>query len=147
MTTTPSLPELLRNSWRESGTVLRPGVTKEDIERFEKQHNVRVPEALSQYFQTVDGMEDGDTDAHDIRFWRLAEVQPVSAEIPDADLGQFPGYFVFADYSVWAHGYAVRLSQGANDDVVIVGGDHPVLVASSFKEFLAFYVHQPDKLF
>jgi hypothetical protein len=144
--TDPSLPELLKNNWKHSGLAVRKGVTNEDIQRFEMQHSVQLPQDLARYFETVDGMEEGDTDAHDIRFWRLEEVQPVSVEVPNADLEQSAGYFVFADYSIWAHGYAIQLLHEGNQ-VAIVGGARPIPIAQSFEEFLNLYLYQPEKLF
>lgn len=51
-------------------------------------------------------------------------------------------YFVFADWNIWAHAYAVRLSDGpeAPAPVVVIYDDCLVEVAPSFRALLEQYV-------
>lgn len=137
----------LANEWAGAMTSLRRGVTRQQLEEFERRHHVRVPAEFAGYLSTVDGMNLGESDRHDIRFWPLAEIRSVLTELPDADPGQFEHYFIFADYCLWCHAYAIRLSEETRNDVVIVGGDSPITVGGSFADFLRHYVRSPEKLF
>ena len=148
MRTTPSvIVQRVKQAWSDTGVVLRPGVKEANIREFEQRYHVQMPADLVQYFLMVDGMNEGDTDEHDIRFWPLAEVRPAAEELDDGDPNVLRGYFVFSDYSVWAHSYAIRLSDSQRNEVVILGGDTPILVAPSFVEFLVLYTQQPQRLF
>jgi len=77
------------------------------------------------------------TDDQSITFFGLQEIKPLreywSAKVVDAD-----GYFVFADYSLSAHVYAIRLGDGSVDPncVVVVYDSKLVEVASSFAGFV-----------
>jgi hypothetical protein len=138
------MPRVVK-SWNESAAALRPGVTMRDIERFERSFGVRLSEDVADYFRWVDGINEGEWDEHLIRFWPLDEVRPVLQEVPDASK-RFRGYFVFADYCLWAHGYAVRLGSD-EDDVVIAGAGRTNPGAPSFAGFLELYVTNPEGLF
>jgi cell wall assembly regulator SMI1 len=137
---------LVGKSWRDSGIAIRPGVAQADIDTFELSHGVHLPDEMAEYFRLIDGMNEGSADEHGIRFWPLVEVRAVLEEIPKASKDLFDGYFVFADYSLWAHGYAVHLIEGKSD-VIIAGGETPFKVAASFGEFLELYINNPEMLF
>lgn len=66
--------------------------------------------------------------------------------MPELALEVSPKYLVFADYSIWAHGYAIHCD-GADPVVVIVGSPGPIRVASSFSDFLDKYLNRPSELF
>ena len=135
----------LRNAWIEAGCGIRPGVTDDDIARFASVHDVGLPIDVAAYFRAVDGMHEGEHDMHVIRFWPLAEMKPALSELPEGDQG-LASYFVFADYSLWAHAYAVRLGAGPSD-VVLVGAEKPFALAPTFAEFLDVYIARPELLF
>ncbi len=137
---------MVKDEWERQGGGARAGVTEVELEAFERKHGLELPEDVADYFRTVDGMSEDESDQLGIRFWSLDELRPVVEELPSVDAGAFKDYFVFADYSMWAHGYAVRLGQ-PGDDVIIVGGENPVAVAPSFREFLQLYLTQPERLF
>jgi hypothetical protein len=64
----------------------------------------------------ADGTEDDWQDALPFRFWPLAEIEPVEEEFSEPthpDHSRYPGHFLFADYLLWSHGYAVNLNQPA----------------------------------
>ena len=106
---------------------------------------MRLPEDLAEYFRTVDGMDDGEYDEHQFRFWPIAELQPAAEYLPEQNEAAYDGYYVFADYSIWVHFYAVRLSSKCNE-VVLVGEGAPIQVAASFKDFLQRSLREPDSL-
>ena len=107
------LGELLRR-WVAGGETIRPGVSRADIHTFEDRFNVCLPADLRGYFLAIDGMSSLATDDELFHFCQLQEVQPVIKAFPDADVNAYSGYFVIAEFSLWAHVYAIRLS--TNDD-------------------------------
>ena len=140
--------ERLHSRWSESGVRLRSGVSELELQRFETNNRVVLPEDFRTFFLTIDGMKDGEMDpASMIRFWSLEEVRPVVEEIrgEESCVLDYEGFFLFADYSLWAHGYAIRLGENRCDvnPVVIVGGDVPIHVATSFAHFLEKYCQDP----
>lgn len=143
---THAVVQMIKSEWERHGAVVRAGVTTVGIEAFQRKYGVELPEDVADYFRAVDGMREDESDHLGIRFWALDELCPVVEALPTAKGSAFKEYFVFADYSMWAHGYAVRLGQLRND-VIVVGGDDPVAVAPSFREFLQLYLSQPDGVF
>jgi hypothetical protein len=137
----------IRRGWAAAGIVHPVAASETDILRFETRYHVRVPDDLAQYFKTINGMKDDQSDAHGIHFWPLASVHSVSEELAIPDVPDHASYFVFADYSLWAHGYAIQLANGKSNDVAIVGGRKPIPIAESFGDFLLAYVHEPKRLF
>jgi hypothetical protein len=142
-----SMLNALIATWRSLGVETADVASLDEIRPFERQFGIQMPSDLMDFFTGVGGMREGATDQHGIRFWSLAEVQPAYVELIDANPSMHSGYFVFADYSIWAHGYAIKLSSGAEPHVAIVGGVAPIRVAVSFTEFLWKYLHQPESIF
>jgi hypothetical protein len=132
--------------WEKAGLTVGPGVA-DRITAFEDTYAVQLPEDVRAFFGAQGGMAEGEADSNAIRFWAIDEVRPAAIEVPDGDRAAYDGYFVFADYSLWAHGYALRLSRDQPTDVAIVGGDRPIRVALSFAEFLEKYVYDTSSLF
>ena len=84
----------------------------------------------------------GEWDEHLIRFLPLAEIAPIP-EVPDPSL---EGYFTFADYSISAHEYAIRLATPAND-VALIHDPGSRVIARDFTNFLKLYFENPRLLF
>ena len=88
-----------------------------------------------------------------IRFWPLEEVKNLPAAAPDyatADYIQSPqSIFLFADYSLWAHAYGIRLSASevGTNEIFIIGGDHPILLFQSFSQFVESYLADKRSMF
>jgi hypothetical protein len=80
---------------------------------------------------------DGAMDSELISFWRLADIHRDHVESPAR-----PDLFAFADWSIDAHIYALRLTSDAQaaTPVFIVGGEHPLRVADSFTDFVEGYL-------
>ena len=136
--------ESLRKFWLRQGVKLNPGSSEDELAAFEAKYRVRLPSDLREYFAAANGFDGSETwmtDDEVITFLGLNEVRPLSEywspEVADAD-----SYFVFADYSLVAHVYAVRLvnDSGTGNAVAVVYDDRPVKVASSFTEFVAGYL-------
>ena len=88
--------------------------------------------------------------SHPFRFWPLREVKRLSEELPAEPLHhtEFKDYFLFADYSLWACAYAVRLTKSLDrrNFVVMIGGDVPINLAEPFDEFAQIYLDDPARL-
>jgi len=71
----------------------------------------------------------------------LEEIRPLD------DRPSYAGYFMFADYSIWAHEYGVQCGSSNRSDVVLVGGQTPRTITATFPDFLACYLDDVDALF
>jgi hypothetical protein len=141
--------------WATSNAQPAPGASDAELAAFEAAHGVRLPPAFAALYRRADG--NGGGDGNLTRFWPLAEVRPLPEEEPEAGweavLPDAREYFVFADYMIWSHAYAVRLTAGGSGDRVLWvfhpgGGRGPECaeVAASFEEFLADYTRDPDAI-
>jgi hypothetical protein len=72
--------------------------------------------------------------------WSLEELKEVRDEFADRSEMALahPGVYLFADHSLWAAGYGVRLSakSGGDAPVFMVSGRVPTRVARSFTDFV-----------
>lgn len=83
-----------------------------------------------------------------LRFWPLAEV--AAASTFGFTGPEYGGYFVFADHSLWSHGYAILLpisDEQGHTPIALVSHLPPHIVATSFAEFLERYWRDPTQLF
>lgn len=141
MRSTESLLAEIGSRWRQRGLKLEPCASHSALGDFESRFRVRCPDDFSTYLLTLGGMPMGTWDEHLIRFWQLAEIRPV------ADVEEGLGYFVFADWSISAHEYAIGLSTPARPDVTLMGGTKPRSIAPTFATFLSKYLSDPSSLF
>jgi hypothetical protein len=143
-----SVGERLRSYWVSIGVKVRPGASREAIQSFEAAHGIRLSRDLSDYYQAVDGMEGGQTDNDMLEFLTLNSVKSVTEEL--IEFGGIPDYrglrdslpdpsqcFVFIDYMIRSHVYAVRLTQDvlAVTPVIWICGSHWEVIAPSFSDF------------
>ena len=148
-----SLTEKLREYWESNHFHIRSGLPPEAIQRFEAKYNVVLPADLHEYFRAIDGMEDGDSDNELVAFLPLADIKPVPEELrtfagtPDYTsicdgLPAAPKFFVFADYMITSHVYAIRLSQDpeAPTPVIWICGPYWSDIAPSFSVFIEDYL-------
>ena len=111
-----------------------------------------MPADLRDYFLTVNGMAQGVTDDALIRFWSLNEVKPIPEEAPDYSdpsyIEEAESLFLFADYCIWSHAYAIRLSSRSEspNPVIIIGDENPTRLFESFSELVNNYLSDPDRL-
>src|SRR6266480_3904259 len=109
--------EAIKQFWLRQGIKLRRGATSEEFAAFELKHNIRLPDDLCEYLTAVDGFDGSEhwmTDDEVITFLGLDEMKPLS-EYWSPDVADANSYFVFADYSLAAHVYAIRLSSDSSD--------------------------------
>ena len=141
--------ELLRQ-WRLAGVGLRAGLPERELSAFENRHGISLPPALRTLWARADGFREGEMDATRTRYWPLGEVVTAQDALKSLNLNEeaHRGYFVFADFLLWSHGYAVRLTKhdGALSPVAIVGGAIPIVVAESVEEFLLSQVREGAKM-
>jgi hypothetical protein len=147
-----SVGESLKRHWSSHSVEINAGVSDTELDSFETKHGVVLPEDLRDYFLCVNGMPPEVVDDGMIRFWMLEELKPLPQGAPeycDPQYIQNPGsFFLFADYSIWAHAYAIRLGdlQLESNEVVIIGYESPVAVSKSFSEFVDSYLTNKDVL-
>ena len=115
-----------------------------ELRSFEALFNVKCPPDFATYLLTLGGMPEGDWDEHLIRFWSLVEIRPLEGE---PGVSTYSDYFIFADYSISAHEYGIRLSTSHPPEVALICGPAPKSVASSFTAFLAQYLFDPESIF
>lgn len=154
--------EAIRNRWQALGVAVRAGLSADAVAAFEQRRGLSLPASVRRFYQFMDGMEEGSCDEELIFFWPLSAVGAVPEKlsgfrgIPDyggieLSLPDAASYYIFADHSVWAHVYAMRLSgdPAAPSSVVWIGGGECwQLLANSFEEFLERYAMNPrDILF
>ena len=136
----PAIGESLKQFWTHQNIKLRRGASEAKLREFEEKHKVCLPDDLKDYFSTVDGFADSGWDDNIIEFFPLAEIVPLSQEWsrrPEAN-----SYFVFADYSISCHVYAIRLTDdlALGNPVFIVYDENPEQIAGSFSEFVRGYL-------
>jgi hypothetical protein len=142
----PKLGEILRREWVNQGIDINSGVSESELRAFEETYNVALPHDVRDYFLTVNGMDRESTDDALIRFWTLAEVAPISQAAPEfanpSYLEDGELFFLFADFSLWTHAYAIRMEQRETEsnEVLIIGNESPRLLSSSFTEFVERYL-------
>ena len=128
--------------WTEQGLAPMTPASRDALKGFEDEYRIRLPDDFSTYLLTLGGLPLGEWDAHLIRVWSLGEIRLAKREP-----GQFADYFVFADYSISAPEYGIRVSKVASGDIAIVTLPQPILIADSFSEFLVRYLSDPMSLF
>lgn len=154
-----SLTDNLRGYWESNHFHMRSGLSPETIRRFETQYNVVLPTDLREYFLVNDGMEDGDSDNELVAFLPLADIKPVPEEL--SSFAGIPDYssicdglpdaqkcFVFADYMIRSHVYAIRLSQDSEalTPVIWICGPYWSEISPSFSAFIEDYVTDFERI-
>ena len=128
------------------------GAPETDIVAFERRYGIRLPDDMRAYFARVNGVvggRDGVWDDEMIALWQLQHVRPLSEEVEHCQTPEAERYFVFADWSIWAHVYAVRLSASVAETPVFITYNPQIeRVTASFDEFLRGYLgRDPHVLF
>jgi hypothetical protein len=147
-----SVGESLKRHWSSHNVEINAGVSKAELDSFEAKHQVVLPEDLRDYFFWVNGMPPDVVDDGMIRFWMLEEFQPLAQGAPafsdPSYIHDAESLFLFADYSIWAHAYAIRLGSlpRQSNEVVIIGYKSPVAICNCFSEFVDRYLTNKDLL-
>ncbi len=147
-----SVGESLKRHWSSHNVDINSGVSETELNSFEMKYDVILPKDLRDYFLCVNGMPPGVTDDGLIRFWMLEEVEPLpqgAPEYSDTRYIQNPeSLFLFADYSIWSHAYAIRLTKLPieSNKVYIIGYESSILLFNSFSELVDNYLTNKDLL-
>lgn len=149
--TAPVLKALYAH-WDAGGILSSEAATLSDVKAFEQQYGVTLPDDMRTYFRTVNGTRKGEAgrdDERGIGFWHLAQVRTFQ----EAHVSEAPGadcIFAFADHSLGAVTYGIRLSADGEEPAPVFGSFSLGLVqiAPSFGEFLTRYATgNPSALF
>ena len=150
------LARRVRDYWAQVNAQALPGASDAALAAFERRHDVQLPATLRALYADADGNM-GDENL--TRLWPLDEVCRLGdvPEVRDA-LGELPSEardcFAFADYMIFSHVYAVRLTAEGRDGPVwwVLPSEPPAgvprgaEVAPTFEAFLRAYVEDPDSL-
>lgn len=145
--------EALRRYWTSHAVQINDGVSTETLESFQNKHGVLLPIDLRDYFLSVNGMAPEETDDALIRFWMIEELQAISEGAPEYASSNYvedpESLFLFADFSLWAHAYAIRLKAAPSEtnEVFLIGWDSSISLFPSFHEFVQSYLTNKERLF
>ena len=143
-----TIGESLKQFWSQQGVKLKLGASEIEIFAFENKYNIRLPEDLKVYFSTVNGFDNSDVDEEFITFLPLEEIEPLS--INWSQVAEAKSYFIFADYSISCHVYAIKLTIDTKFDnpIFIDFNDNksPTQIADSFSEFAQSYIKNDYKV-
>lgn len=141
-----TIGESLKQFWLQQGIKLKLGASEIELFAFENKYDVRLPEDLKDYFSTVNGFEDSDVDEDVITFLPLDEIEPLSKAWSLKP--ETKSYFIFADYSISCHVYAIQLTNDIklNNPIFIAYDDNPIQIADSFSEFAQGYLNNDYKI-
>jgi hypothetical protein len=138
-----SVSELVKTHWLRQGIKLRRGASESEVTAFEAKYDVCLPKDMREFFSVVNGFDNRNGEVVDndmITFFSLEEIERLN--VSDWSIAA-PGesHFVFADWSISAHVYAVRLSKDcAASGAIVVVYDALVKIADSFAEFMQAYL-------
>lgn len=156
----PSIIYQLKTYWISTGVRFRPPASPDSVQAFELRYGVVLPEEVRSYFFTFDGLEDEEWDNDLISFWPLQRIGSVPeilgshGGVPDyrgiaQNLPEPDCYFVFADYSCFAHVYAFKLTSNPKErsPVFWIGNSRTFCrLTNSFMDFLKQYLISPGDL-
>jgi hypothetical protein len=147
-----SVGQILRTHWLLHEVEINDGVSEAALNSFERKYGVVLPADLRDYFLSVNGMPDGVSDEALIRFWTLEEVKPLPEGAPAYAKAEYiknpESVFLFADYSLWAHAYAIRLTAEPveSNELFVIGGKSAISLFASFSELVDSYIKDKESL-
>jgi hypothetical protein len=147
-----SVGESLKRHWSSHDVEINAGVSEAELKAFEEKYGVVLPDDLHDYFRCVNGMPPDVVDDGMMRFWMLEEIEPLPQGAPQYSDGTYvqnpETLFLFADYSLWAHAYAIRLEKRPleSSEVIIIGYESPKSISDSFSRFVDTYLISKDLL-
>jgi len=127
------------------------GASEAEIQAFEQTHALKLPADLRGYFLRFNGIDEGP----DIFcFWPIAKLATVQTPAFNSlkatvNLREANRYFVFADYLIESHYYAIYLGDNPLFQNRVILPDFPdqPIIAPSFSSFLELYLLDDPRLF
>lgn len=139
--------------WASNGIQMAPGCSLDRIAEFERRYQVAMPAQLRAFYLSANGMSqtfDDEYDKNGFSFWPLERVIPLADFLATNKWPELPaavGFFAFADYLHLSWAYAIRLTPGHSNCVVIIGKEPLELVSDSFEGFLNAYVTDSHQMY
>jgi len=143
----------IRQRWTEQKIQNNDLATVLDIRKFQNRYGVILPAAVRDYFTLLNGTRGGQLHMEDpnlVSFWHLDEIKPLREEMESyAANPSTQDLFVFADYSIWACGWAMELTRNESNVSLVyrINGREPIKIAESFNEFLTNYAKDDLSIF
>ena len=105
--------------WLSAGLAAEAGARDDEIAAAEVRLGVRLPRSLADCLRIVNGMKPDSVDEDWFRFWAAHELETVSHGQHEMGLAGCERYILFADYSLWAHAYAIAPGSDTTDAIVV----------------------------
>jgi len=141
--------QLLIQYWVSLGYIVKPGASEETLEAFEWKYRVQLPADMREYFALYGGFEGrGNWDDKFVTFWPIEIVERLSDmdgefALP-RDLGPSNSFFVFGDYLIQSHFYAIRLTMDPSASCPVITHEGRYTFGNSFSVFVDTYLQDPD---
>jgi len=149
--------EELKRFWTERNIRISGQASEAEISAFETRHNVRMPATVKSFYREINGVE---FDRDMLTFWPLSQVASVPVKVPsfqgipnyrgiDISLPEAGSYYAFADWSIWSHVYALRLTRDIDQSAPVIwigNGQTWRVLFESFDAFLTGYLRDYDSV-
>lgn len=151
--------ENVKNKWIEKGIALSPIDSIKEIDKFELENRLLLPEDIKAFFTHLRGGKDMYDDDLFL-FYSFDNFKSIDDSlknwrgIPDYGnivntLAQYKEYYVFANYSIMLFSYAIRLYEYKQNEheIIVICGDEYLQIANSFSGFLELYLNDSVDLY
>lgn len=140
----------LRKYWEDHRLAIVSKRVVDEVAAFERAHDVVLPLEFKNYLTVAGGAERGELvpDERGFNFWPLSKVCLVESlsEVAVRPTAHHGKLLAFCDYLDWCWGYAISPKNGAIFKIGTADGV-PAEVASTFAEFIDFYMADNEKLY
>jgi hypothetical protein len=131
----------VKQRWESQRLKFGNKISDEELQRFEIENNVVLPKDFREYLIELNGMIDCSSDDDFMSFHSLDKIR--LCDFTDHKYQVLSkNFYIFADFSINLFLYAIELSPivSATNNVCLIGGDAPFLIAQSFTDFLKMYL-------
>jgi len=143
----------IQRYWKEGGLDLenlRMPASINELHALGKAVGGELAADFEELYLLADGFKEGYRDELGFRFWPLEEI--VSVAVFDNGEHGFNGagaFYLFCEYLDFSWGYAFKRASISSLEIYLIGlkSRKPVLIASSFDEFLRLYVLNDERLY
>jgi hypothetical protein len=140
------LSRKLIKQWQKEKIELNRGATEDELNNFEIELNIKLPEDFRYFYSLVNGMQEGSSDKYFFELWSLNNIlkkeEGVLVYVVEAKSKiEVP----FGDWLIDSHRYSLVFDRfGAS--CIKVDGDAPPIFLTSFISFLEAYLFDPDSV-